>query len=120
MAAYHAAKEAFSEHSILVDVSGCDIMGSSGTLLAIEQVVIQQGWCNEGITRQALEKLKVRLLGFATIESVSFQGLTEDRRSVFASGLAVVMALFDVFNIKHMHLSQAALREGVALAILTR
>lgn len=89
-------------------------VGCSGTLLAIEQVLMAQGWCASGISRSALYQLKAALLAFDSVEAVRFQGLHEDRRSIFASGLAIVLALFDSFAIEAMALSPSGLREGLA------
>jgi exopolyphosphatase/guanosine-5'-triphosphate,3'-diphosphate pyrophosphatase len=40
-------------------------------------------------------------------------GLPEDRQSIFASGLAIVLALFDALNIEQMTVSERGLREGI-------
>ena len=93
-------------------------IGCSGTLLAVEQVLIQQGWSRRGITRQGLQQLEQALLGFERLSEVQFHGLLEDRRSIFASGLAIVMALFDSLQLDTMMLSQAGLREGIAWRLL--
>ncbi|MEE8059793.1 MAG: hypothetical protein V3T17_18475 [Pseudomonadales bacterium] len=108
-------------------------VGCSGTLLAVEQVLIQQGWLDQGrsqqglfpqgsfpqgITRAGLEALKTALLAFDSIDGVRFQGLKEDRRSIFATGICIVLALFDSLAIDSMQLSQAGLREGIASRLL--
>ena len=64
--------------------------------------------------------LEQALLKFDTIAAVNFQGLSESRRSVFATGLAITLGLFDSLPIEHMSLSSAALREGVAHQLLSR
>ena len=58
------------------------------------------------------------LLTFGSIEEVRFQGLQEDRRSIFASGVAIVLGLFDCLAIDTMQLSPSSLREGVAWRLL--
>lgn len=95
-------------------------IGSSGTLLAVEQVLIHQGWSQQGIDRDGLRRLEQALLSFKYLSEVQFQGLTESRRSVFASGVAIVQALFDSLGIEKMSLSTAALREGVAQQLINR
>lgn len=96
------------------------VIGSSGTLLALEQVLQQQGRFAGGIERPALARLRGALLQFERIDEVRFQGLSESRRSVFATGLAIAEALFDTLGIERMTLSQAALREGVVADLLCR
>ncbi len=107
-------------------------VGCSGTLLAVGQVLLQQGWlCSKhhnakhchaesllSISRAGLEALRAALLTFDSIDAIRFQGLSEDRRSIFASGIAIVLALFDSFAIDTMQLSLAGLREGVAWNLL--
>ncbi|MCR8922208.1 Ppx/GppA family phosphatase [Dasania sp. GY-MA-18] len=88
-------------------------IGASGTLLAIEQVLIKYEFSKSGIDHENLVPLLEMLLTFEHLDAVSFQGLKEDRRQVFASGLAITMALFDALNIERMSLSDGALREGV-------
>lgn len=90
-----------------------DCVGSSGTLMAIEKVLVQYNLCEEGVSKAALPKLLDMLCHFDSLDEVNFQGLKESRREVFASGLAITMALFDALQIEHMTLSDGALREGV-------
>lgn len=95
-------------------------VGSSGTLQAVEQVLINQGWSEAGITKKGLLKLKKALLGFEKLEEVKFNGLKENRRTVFASGIAIVLALFDSLEIEFMSISSGALREGVLYDLIGR
>jgi exopolyphosphatase/guanosine-5'-triphosphate,3'-diphosphate pyrophosphatase len=95
-------------------------VGSSGTLQAVEQVLINYGWSEGGISRAGLLKLKKALFTFKHLDEVSFNGLKENRRSVFASGLAIVLALFDTLEIDEMSISNGALREGVLYDLLGR
>lgn len=95
-----------------------EVVGSSGTLLAVEQVLVQQGWSEGGITREGLALLRAALFAFGRIDEVCFQGLSESRRSLFATGLAIVQALFDSLGLERMTLSQSALREGLVEDLL--
>ncbi|MGK0441229.1 MAG: exopolyphosphatase/guanosine-5'-triphosphate,3'-diphosphate pyrophosphatase [Pseudohongiellaceae bacterium] len=88
-------------------------VGASGTLLAVEQVLINHDFCKGGIDHENLVPLLEMLLTFDNLEDVTLQGLKEGRKHVFASGLAITMALFDALGIEHMKLSDGALREGV-------
>ena len=53
------------------------------------------------------------LQAFSNIDDVRYDGLTDDRRSIFASGVAIVLALFEALDIDSMQLSQRGLREGI-------
>lgn len=89
------------------------IIGCSGTLLAVEQVLLAQSWSDTGIDPQGLGALRNALLTQQHTDCVRFHGLSESRRSVFASGLAVVLGLFEALQLRQMQLSQQALREGI-------
>jgi len=91
------------------------VVGCSGTLLAVEQVLLAQpkNPSSTGIYLQQLQALVDSLFSFNTVDDVRYPGLTEDRRSIFASGVAIVMALFEALNISSMQLSQRGLREGI-------
>lgn len=116
--AYDAACDELSSVASIYRDQWRNCIGCSGTLLAIEQVLINTGLSLGGVERTVLSQLQSKLLNFDTLEAVSFQGLKESRRQVFASGLAITMALFDVLNIKRMALSDAALREGVLYELI--
>lgn len=97
-----------------------EAVGSSGTLNAIEAIVTANGWSEGGITRKALEKLQHKLLSFARFEDIDLEGLSESRRNVIVSGVAIASALFDMLGIEHMRTSRGALREGVIYDLMGR
>lgn len=117
--AYQQARQLFASISEEYHQAGWQqVIGSSGTMQAIEQVLLAQDLVESGISHQALLSLKDQLLGFATLEEVRFEGLNEKRRSVFASGLAIVLALFDELELEHITICKAALREGVLYELM--
>lgn len=97
-----------------------ECVGSSGTLQAIETVLVSQGWSDGGINRKGLEKLEKRLLRFKRFENISLEGLGNQRRNVIAAGVAIASALFDELGIKQMRTSRGALREGVIYDLMGR
>lgn len=88
-------------------------VGSSGTVKAIERVAVANGWCTEGISKAALKKIRRALVASSHIDQVSLEGLSDDRRPVFAGGVAVLSAVFKALDIEHMQVSDLALREGL-------
>jgi len=88
-------------------------VGSSGTIKAIERVVTLNGWSDDGITRSSLKKLRRTLIKAGQIDKVRLDGLSDDRRPVFAGGVAVLSAVFKALDIKRMQVSDLALREGL-------
>ena len=88
-------------------------VGSSGTIKAIERVVIANGWSEEGIDRSSLKRLRRALVGAGHIDEVKLEELSDDRRPVFAGGVAVLSAVFKALDIDEMQVSDLALREGL-------
>ena len=97
-----------------------ECVGSSGTLQAIEMILVSQGWSDAGINRKGLEKLEKRLLRFKRFDNISLEGLSTQRRNVIAAGVAIASALFDELGIKQMRTSRGALREGVIYDLMGR
>lgn len=97
-----------------------EVVGSSGTLNAIEGIVTQNGWSDGGINRSALEKLEQALLGFTHFDDIKLNGLSANRRNVIVAGAAITAALFDTLGIEHMRTSKGALREGVIYDLMGR
>jgi len=95
-------------------------IGSSGTVKAIEQVALGLGLSGEGITRQGLEQIKQRVLSFSHCKMIDLEGVPTDRQYIFASGLAILIAIFDALKVEVMEYSSGALREGVLYDLIGR
>ncbi len=95
-------------------------IGASGTILAILEVVQNQGWSQAGITSGALRKLRKALLAAGKVEALALPGLQGDRVPVFAGGLAILNAVFEALGIERMQAASGALREGVLYDLLGR
>ncbi|MCC8995536.1 MAG: exopolyphosphatase [Nitrosomonas sp.] len=96
------------------------VLGSSGTILAIRDVVQSQGWCDSGITASALTRLSEVLIAIGDSEMLSFDGLSDRRKPVFASGIAILSAIFEALEIDKMNVSDGALREGLLYDLIGR
>lgn len=97
-----------------------DCVGSSGTLRAIDALLTQHGWCDNGIDRAGLRQLETALLAFNQMDDIELDGLPVQRRNVILPGVAIISALFDVLGIEHMRTSSGALREGVIYDLMGR
>ncbi|KJV38075.1 exopolyphosphatase [Acinetobacter brisouii] len=98
------------------------VVGSSGTIKACRQIMVNMGWSDEqeSVTREGLEKLKDKLLKYKHVSEMEFSGLKEDRRAVLPAGIAILYAAFEVLDIDHLMYSDGALREGVMYDLLGR
>ncbi len=97
-----------------------ECVGSSGTLQAIETILLENGLGSGGIDRAGLAKLEKRLLKFKHFDDIRLDGLVSARRGVIVPGVAIASALFDVLGIEHMRTSKGALREGVIYDLMGR
>ena len=97
-----------------------EAVGSSGTLRAIEALITAAGWRESGIDRDSLEKLKETLLTFKHSDDINLEGLSDTRKSVVTSGLAITLGIFDGLQIQEMRTSTGALREGVIYDLIGR
>ncbi len=90
-------------------------IGSSGTIKATEKILQAYHPEDSGIRRDRLEALieKICKKGPDILKDVSTIG--DDRRVVILGGLSVLMAAFEILDIKHMQVSHSALREGVII-----
>ncbi|MCY4024840.1 MAG: exopolyphosphatase, partial [Acidobacteria bacterium] len=95
-------------------------VGSSGTVRSVAEVVQEAGWCEEGITLQALLRLRELLIERGSTTRGGIKGLSEGRAPVFAGGVAVLLAVFKALRIERMRVAGGALREGALYDLLGR
>jgi exopolyphosphatase/guanosine-5'-triphosphate,3'-diphosphate pyrophosphatase len=95
-------------------------IGSSGSIKSIGNVILQQGWSETGICCESLMRLKQALIDAGSIDKLDLKGLSEERKPVFAGGLAVLSALFEQIGIEQMEVSSEALREGLIYDMVGR
>lgn len=93
-------------------------VGSSGTIRAVEQALVGNGWETEGITSLGLKKLRKQLLQFERIDDIAIPNIKPERRQVFVGGVAILTAAFEALGIERMVYSDGALREGVLWDLL--
>jgi exopolyphosphatase/guanosine-5'-triphosphate,3'-diphosphate pyrophosphatase len=93
-------------------------IGSSGTIKAILKVMNGIGCDGEVITDSCLKKLRKRMIKSGSIDALDFEGLSDERRPVFAGGVAVLSSLFNSLGIKELHVSNFALREGLLYELI--
>jgi len=95
-------------------------IGSSGTIKAIGNVAQAAGWCDSGITRAALERVRDAMLECGSIDKLRLPGLAEDRAGVFPGGVAILEAAFAAFELKQMRVCDTAMREGLLYDMIGR
>jgi exopolyphosphatase/guanosine-5'-triphosphate,3'-diphosphate pyrophosphatase len=96
------------------------VIGCSGTMKSIELAMLEAGWSTDGIRKQGLQHLLAKAIDAGDVNRLVIPGVSRDRLPVFAGGLAILIALFDSFNIQEMAVSDIALREGVLYDLVGR
>jgi exopolyphosphatase/guanosine-5'-triphosphate,3'-diphosphate pyrophosphatase len=96
------------------------VIGASGTVRGAWRVMRARGWAEEDITREGLEKTVELLIKTGRIDKIDYEDLREDRRAVFAGGVAVLAGVFDSLKVERMQTSERALREGVLYDLVGR
>jgi len=97
-----------------------DVIGASGAIKSVASVVSGMGWCSSGISAESLDKIDSELKKLSHVDELKLSGLKPERQPVFAGGVMVLKAIFDSFSIKHMHVSEGALREGILYDLIGR
>lgn len=95
-------------------------IGASGTVRGVWRVMREQGWADQELTREGLERVVNLMIERGTVARIDFPALREDRRPVFAGGLAVLAGVFDSLALERMATSERALREGLVYDLLGR
>lgn len=95
-------------------------VGSSGTIRAISQALTDNGWSKGEITQKSLLKLSDKVVKLGKVSELEKLGVRKERQSVFPSGLAILIASFNVLDIQSMEVSDGALREGLLYELIGR
>ena len=73
-----------------------------------------------GIRADSMRKLRKELVASGHIDKFGLDGLSRQRRPVFAGGFAILSAIFKALDIDHLRVSSGALREGLLYDLLGR
>ncbi len=116
--AFRQAQTAAMRELLPIQDSYCTLgwnssVGASGTIKAVRNACVHLGLCDDGISRDALFRLRDYILKYEHVDQLDIEVIKPERRQVLPAGLAVLCALFESLNIRHMAYSDGALREGL-------
>jgi exopolyphosphatase / guanosine-5'-triphosphate,3'-diphosphate pyrophosphatase len=97
-----------------------EAVGSSGTARSIENILRENGFAAEGITREGLERLRSMLIKHESADPDRIPGLRSNRAPVLPGGVAIMVAAFEALGLEAMKVSEGALRHGVLYDLLGR
>lgn len=101
-------------HPSLWDVA----YGSAGTVGAIADVLVANGWPTGVVTQEGLDWVLDKLLSARSADRLQIAGMREDRKAIIGGGLSVVRALFGLLGIRTLHQASGGLRHGLICDIL--
>lgn len=96
------------------------VLGSSGTIRALAEVAHALGSADGSITPEHLDAAIEQALRAGHIDKLRLPGLDEDRKPVFAGGLAILAEVLHSLEIRSMRPADGALREGLLYDLLGR
>lgn len=96
------------------------VIGCSGTVHAIAEILLLNGWSERGITPAGLKRLSKFLVAAEHVDRLHLKGLRPDRAKVLPGGVAILQAVFDSLDIQQMVVSSGAMREGLLYDLLGR
>ncbi|MCL4169688.1 UNVERIFIED_CONTAM: hypothetical protein GTU68_038482, partial [Idotea baltica] len=95
-------------------------IGSSGTIKTTLNIILALELERFCITLDALYAVRDMMIDAVHVDRLNLPRLSDDRRPVYAGGLAVLIAVFEALNIDEMMVSEGALREGLLYDMVGR
>jgi exopolyphosphatase/guanosine-5'-triphosphate,3'-diphosphate pyrophosphatase len=96
------------------------VIGSAGTVLAIESVLQGLHFSYSGISRNNLAMLVEHLCCNCSIDDMELVGLPQRRSDIFLSGIAILAAFFEVLDISEIQTCPHDIREGIIATMLEK
>ncbi len=87
--------------------------GASGTIKAVHGVIQAMAIDPYRITLDGMYQVRDAMIEAGSLDALALPGLSDERKPVFAGGLAVLIATFEALRIDTMRVSDGALREGL-------
>jgi exopolyphosphatase/guanosine-5'-triphosphate,3'-diphosphate pyrophosphatase len=97
-----------------------EAVGSSGTARSMENILRENGFAEDGLTREGLERLRSLLVKHERADPDKIAGLRPNRAPVLPGGVAIMGAVFRELGLESMKVSDGALRHGVLYDLLGR
>ncbi len=118
MDAIAAAEQEISKvRDLYKDFDWQEEVGASGTVQAIQEILMHQGF-DEIINLGRLISIMQQAITYGSIDRLNIPGLAQERKLVFPSGVAILIAIFRQLNLTGMTLAGGALREGLLYSML--
>lgn len=87
-------------------------LGTSGTIKSL-CAIVEAKFETQHLTLEHLEWLKAQFIQAEQIDNLNIPGLNDDRKASICGGLAILLAIFELFKIDSLNYCDYALREGL-------
>ena len=105
--------QVLTPHLEQITAFGCHCaVGASGTIQTMMELLRFRGH-DERITLAFLKQIKQEIIAQNSPKLADIEGLSAERAPTLATGVAILLALFDLLELSSINLSGGALREGV-------
>lgn len=95
-------------------------VGSSGTVRALADILQLNGFDEDAITPEGIERLRAHLIKAGNMDAVELAGLRPDRVPVLPGGLAIMGAVLSELEIESLIAASGSMRQGVLYDMLGR
>jgi len=95
-----------------------EVVGCSGTIKATARMLAELAITDGTITRDGLRQLSRLIINKKSASALKLSSISQNRTQVIAGGIAVLRAIMKTLDIKRIHASQVALREGLIFDML--
>ncbi len=102
------------------DVGWDTVVGASGTILALADIIGNLLPGETGITRTGLDAVRDAMIEAKQIDKLSLPGLPTERAPVLPGGFAVLYGVLDSLGIESLEATSGALREGLLYDLIGR
>ena len=115
-----AAKAVLDESAVKFSLGWNAVYGSAGTIGAVADILQAHGLSDgqRSVSSQGLQWVRAQLIAAGHVKHLALEGLKEDRKSVFASGLSVLIALMELLQLPQITAVDAGLRHGLLVEML--
>ncbi len=96
------------------------VFGCSGTIKATARILHELDLeSSDGeISWSSLKSLQKLMIKAGDIEKLKLESISKDRAQVIAGGICILMGIMKILGVKHMSVSQVALREGLIFEMI--
>jgi exopolyphosphatase/guanosine-5'-triphosphate,3'-diphosphate pyrophosphatase len=95
-------------------------VGCSGTIRAAQNVIRAREGEDAELSVAALERTIERMIDAGRLDKLSLDGLSEQRKPVFAGGIAILVEVMTQLGMDSMQVSDGSLRDGILQDMLGR